>query len=120
MSAPPRYCPNCKCSGCAGYRATSRRKYRGLVGSPRCAWCLKPHDGKRVLCDVCAARFNSKQASRYHSRRAAKQCVECGRDTGGPARCPRCVELRKLVKSRSEAYRRKHGDWHSHGAKKPP
>ena len=57
------------------------------AGLSRCGRCLTLEKQR-----VSPERKSASSKKRYARRRAQRRCVDCGVDTEGSARCPRCAE----------------------------
>ena len=47
-------------------------------------------DGEIVWCEVCREQKRKRRVARYHQRKEAGLCVECGSESGGKSRCESC------------------------------
>ena len=81
-------------------REVERARYHARRAAGRCVRCRQPAFSGSSRCGRCAtleaARVSSERKSatarrRYIGRRVRGECVDCGVDTAGAARCPRCA-----------------------------
>lgn len=74
-------------------KAHQRRKveYAELKARGICTSCKKrKSSGKIVWCEVCREQKRGRRIARYHARRKAGLCVECGSASGDKSRCESC------------------------------
>ena len=79
-----------------------RRKveYAALRNRGVCTSCKKrKSSGEMVWCDACREQKRGRRIARYHERKAAGLCVECGGESDGLARCGDCRLARKVRES---------------------
>ena len=76
------------------------RARRTYLRQHRCGNCGRRGPLVRGRCAPC----QTYQQTRYWQRRAARQCVQCGRTSGGKARCAACRQYMRDALARHQAH----------------
>lgn len=104
------------------YDVKRRAEFQARRLAHVCAWCERKLQAGRdaALCVECADYSTERQRVMRERRKKAKQCRECGKPTGGPARCRKCENIRNGRPSRTRAAQNaQHRRWYANAMRDP-